>query len=271
MSQEISLLDQLSKAAREEAQDEMLELDERWDRLTAGTLSENEKDELRGLADASGAAYEAYQAFAPLGKRFEQHLVASILTQQQNERLLREAAEPAAAAPPLPPPVPKGRGWLRWVGAAGAVLGAGLLLLHTGPVLPVLNHISLSAVTFATNRDSPAMSSTTLTQQQPFEIKVSFGGKADPDLQGKAFLLQDGHLAPVVGADLQLEEQKFVLKANRPPAELKPGPVELIFVAFGPGYLPTEQELLAAIGQADGSCSGNGWRCIRETFELALE
>jgi len=52
--------------------------DDRWDRLAAGTLSEEEAAELRALAETSAEAREAYEAFRPLGAEFHDAVVRKI-------------------------------------------------------------------------------------------------------------------------------------------------------------------------------------------------
>src|SRR6185503_16244051 len=77
MSEDV-LLRQLGQVARERAAGEP-SLDERWDRLAAGTLGAEEEAELRRLAETSDEAGMAYDAFRPLGKAFEAQVVAAIV------------------------------------------------------------------------------------------------------------------------------------------------------------------------------------------------
>lgn len=78
--QDQELLRELGRFAREEG--ELAHLDERWDRLAAGTLSAEEDAELRRLAATSDEARLAYEAFRPLGREFEAGVVAAIATLQ---------------------------------------------------------------------------------------------------------------------------------------------------------------------------------------------
>lgn len=93
--------------------------DERWDRLAAGALSEEEVEALRALAEADGRP-EAAEAFAPLGDDFEARMAG----------LFAAAEAPRSNVVPLRPS--------RWKYVAGAVVGlaaaaAALLLVLLRP------------------------------------------------------------------------------------------------------------------------------------------
>ncbi|MFL6203531.1 MAG: hypothetical protein ACJ76J_30560 [Thermoanaerobaculia bacterium] len=64
--------------AKEEEEAEKARLDERWDRLAAGTLTAEEEAELRALAETSPEAREAWEAFRPLGPEFQARVVEKI-------------------------------------------------------------------------------------------------------------------------------------------------------------------------------------------------
>src|SRR5690349_2865096 len=68
---EDELLKELGDLARREQEAELAFLDERWDRLAAGTLSAEEDAELRALAASSPEIGEVYEAFRPLGADFQ--------------------------------------------------------------------------------------------------------------------------------------------------------------------------------------------------------
>ena len=80
----------LGHLAREESEAEKRRLDERWDRLAAGTLSAEEEAELRALAAASPEAARAYEAFRPLGADFQARVVEAIRAQEVAERAARK-------------------------------------------------------------------------------------------------------------------------------------------------------------------------------------
>jgi RNA polymerase sigma-70 factor (ECF subfamily) len=95
-----SILSELGALARREREAES-PLDERWDRLAAGTLTAEEDAELRALAASSAEAREAYEAFRPLGAAFQARVVRAINAQRTTEEtvdLVRRAlaGDPAA-------------------------------------------------------------------------------------------------------------------------------------------------------------------------------
>jgi RNA polymerase sigma-70 factor (ECF subfamily) len=82
------ILSELGALARQEGEGES-PLDERWDRLAAGTLTAEEDTELRALAASSPEAREAYEAFRPLGAAFQARVVSAI----NAERTIEETAD----------------------------------------------------------------------------------------------------------------------------------------------------------------------------------
>lgn len=103
-------------AAIEAADDEILpELDERWDRLAAGRLSEAERADLEGQAAESPLAAQALALFQPLPEALHERLIASALAGFDKSE------------PEPEPPRPRGR-WRTW-GVAGAFVGACAVLV----------------------------------------------------------------------------------------------------------------------------------------------
>jgi hypothetical protein len=72
------LLHELARLERAEDETGRDRLDERWDRLAAGTLTAEEEAELRALAETSPEAREAYEAFRPLGAAFQARVVDAL-------------------------------------------------------------------------------------------------------------------------------------------------------------------------------------------------
>lgn len=79
------LLKELGDLARQQEEAERARLDERWDRLAAGTLTVEEEAELKALAESSPEAGEAYTAFQPLGVDFQARVMSKINAQQARE------------------------------------------------------------------------------------------------------------------------------------------------------------------------------------------
>jgi len=133
-SEEDPLLRELAAWARDRAEVEREQLDERWDRLAAGSLSPEEQAELRADAEGSASGAAALSAFQPLGPEAEARIVAQIRAQRTAERL-NAAAAPVVASPPAAragnvlPFRPRVAAWSGGLGlAAAAVLVAVLLL-----------------------------------------------------------------------------------------------------------------------------------------------
>jgi hypothetical protein len=127
------LLSELGDLARQEGEAEKARLDERWDRLAAGTLTAEEEAELKALAESSPEARETYEAFRPLGADFQARMVSAINAE-------RAAPAPQPAPPEPPPRILPFRAAVRrievWLGAAAAVV-ASLFFLVRGPALPL--------------------------------------------------------------------------------------------------------------------------------------
>ena len=64
------LLQALARLSREETSEERSRLDQRWDCLSAGDLSEEERAELQELAASSPEHAQALDAFSPLDEAF---------------------------------------------------------------------------------------------------------------------------------------------------------------------------------------------------------
>src|SRR5215218_7525825 len=117
------LLRELGHLAKEEEGAERARLDERWDRLAAGTLTAEEEAELLALAETSPGAREAYEAFRPLGPEFQARVVKKIsaeLPKGWRGRLLQF-------------PAVRIGGWVTAAAAAAAVV---VVLLRPSAPLP---------------------------------------------------------------------------------------------------------------------------------------
>lgn len=119
-------LEELARVANEETARERRQLDERWDRLAAGTLEPTEEAALRAEAERSEEGRAAWEAFRPLGAGFEAQVVARLQAEQTR------AAAPGKVVPfRHRVPLAAGLGLL----AAGLVAFA-LLRPFLNPALP---------------------------------------------------------------------------------------------------------------------------------------
>jgi hypothetical protein len=153
---EDQLLKDLGDLARQEDEAERTRLDERWDRLAAGTLSAAEEAELEALAARSEDAREALEAFRPLGAGFQARAVAAA-TAELTGGSAPEPAERGGAARLLPfhraakrLPV--------WFGAAAAAAAA-LFFVLRNPAVPLPLYTASLTGGAQSQRGEPAPSS----------------------------------------------------------------------------------------------------------------
>ena len=125
-------LKELAQVKRDQEAESGNRLDERWDRLSAGTLSPEEEAELKALAETSEEAGEAYEAFRPLGPDFQASVVQAIRKQGLTPPAEPEAAKPPAKLLPFWRRASHPSQWAGW-GAAAALAAAALFLLVRGP------------------------------------------------------------------------------------------------------------------------------------------
>lgn len=114
---------ELAQVSREQREEELRRLDERWDRLSRGELSPEEDAELRALAETSEEARAAYEAFRPLGPEFQASVVRAVRTQ---------SPPPPAKLLPF-----RRRSLARWSAAVAAVAAAASVALFLRPLAPL--------------------------------------------------------------------------------------------------------------------------------------
>jgi hypothetical protein len=256
------LLDQLSQAAREQAIEEKNRLDSRWDRLAAGRLSPEEHDELLGEADVSGEAYEAYQAFKPLGPAFEKQVAAAILARQQAEAEERlAAADEAAPALPVPVPAmsppPARKAW--YLGGLGSVVMAAMAAVLLYPVAPLSSYAPKKLAGIPEDRGSVAaevVGGDTPVYYSGNVIELVAETRRKPAGKLDARLLYVGEDGRLQRSDLGPEiEQKGGLVAFSPivgdDLELSPGTWKLVMVIARKGKFPGDRTILEAV-ESDG-------------------
>jgi hypothetical protein len=219
------LLRELGHLAREEEGAEKARLDERWDRLAAGTLTAEEEAELLALAETSDEAREAYEAFRPLGPEFQARVVERIA----KERLGRVL--------PFRPALRIG-GWLTAAAAAAAIA-----VVLIGPSAPLPGYqISVSG------------GASEMRGEQEETVRFAPGDRYEvilrPDtavteaesLEARCFLVRDGEQRHV---EVQSHsEPSGVVKLNGSiPSDLQMGTWTLWAVVGRPGELPDAAEL----------------------------
>lgn len=173
------LLRELGDLAREEERANRARLDERWDRLAAGTLTPEEEAELRALAETSPEAREAWEAFRPLGPEFQARMVEKIAAELPKERRARLL--------PFRPAVRIG-GWVTAAAAAAAVL---VMLLRPGVPLPEYTIASVAGGFSEIRGEQPR----DFAPGDRIEVRLRPAQESRPGrLEGRLFLLRDREL-----------------------------------------------------------------------------
>ena len=218
------LLRRLGQVAREQAAGGGLLLDERWDRLAAGTLSAEEDAELRRLAASSGEAREAYEAFRPLPAQFHARVVEAVATPAKVLRFRRTVKRLAA--------------WGVATGAAAATLAALLLRL---PALPLYAVAEISGGSRTTRGE---LSEATLAPGDRFEVALrpETAVRRAGSLRTRAFLIRGSDLRPL-DVQTQRDESGAVRLAGTLDRDLPPGRWTLWLVVGRLGSLPDPERL----------------------------
>ena len=231
------LLRELGHLAKEEEGAERARLDERWDRLAAGTLTAEEEAELRALAETSPEAREAWEAFRPLGSEFQARVVEKISAELPPKRWWGRLLSF--------PPTRQFAGWATAAAAAAAVVVA--LMLPSAPP-PDYQIASISGGSSEMRGEQPkdfAPDDHIKVRLRP--MTASRTGR----LTGQIFLLRRGESRRL---ETQIEfypDGAAEMKASLDP-DLQPGPWTLWAVVGRPGKLPNPAELqsLSAQGEA---------------------
>ena len=225
------LLRELGDLARKEAEAEQARLDERWDRLAAGTLTAEEETELRALATSSPEAGEAYAAFKPLGAEFQARVASAINSQRASE-----APAPQEKRPRVPPFRGVARRMEIWFGAA-AVAAAGLFFLVRGPALPAYTFDTIHGNQTSRGGDPNSSSGTPVFDpDSPLAFVVRPPHSVNIPVEARGFLAHGAKLIPwepgILGTDGTF---RFEGKLSR----LQPGEWKIWVVIARRGKLPS--------------------------------
>lgn len=254
---EDSRLNALGRTARED--EAAAGLDERWDRLAAGTASPEEVAELEALAASSPEAREIFEAFRPLGSGFEARVVAAA-----------QAALPKPRPRLLPFRLPARPVWAS-LGAAGAVAAALWLFVRPSHLLPLPDYtLQLSAGDQSERGDEltpaalPAFSPGSLLTLR-LEPREAPEGEAEVRC---CFFLRDGEevswRAKVETGTAGIVRVRGTLGED---LTLSPGAWTVWAVIGRRGEMPGEEELVAALEA--GSTAGEGWRAVGRELVMA--
>lgn len=219
-------------------------LDERWDRLAAGTLAAEEEAELRALAETSPEAREAWEAFRPLGPEFQARVVDKIAAGQRAWWVF-----------PFSPAV-----WFRGLVTAAAAAAVLLLVVPPDAPLPDYQIASVKGGSSETRGEQPRDFAPGDRIQAVLRPETASRTRVEAQL----FLLRDGELRPL---EAQSETAGGSVKMNgKLDRDLQPGTWTLWAVVGRPGELPDPAELqsLAARSQA----RGEDWRAVRTEIRI---
>jgi hypothetical protein len=236
------LLRDLADQARRDEEAERARLDDRWDRLAAGTLTAGEEAELKALAASSPESREAYEAFRPLDADFQARVLSAI------------QAERAAAAPPAAPPEPRPRilPFRRavrrvevWLGTAAAVAaGVFFFFLQTPAALPPLPAYSLAQLvpdrSTRGGEPGPVSGTPVFAPDSVLTVVAHPPSAVTLPVDAESFLAQDGELVPWERAERSVGG---AFRFSGPLSRYRPGPWTVWVVVGRPERLPSAHEL----------------------------
>jgi len=258
------LLQELGRVARERQHAEAR--DARWESLTEGTLSEEERRELERLAEEDPSTAETYEAFKPLDAGAKERIAARL-----ERQLAEEPAQEAAPPPARVVPISSSRRWRGLAPALAAMAAAAAVLVV---VLP---------------RQGPPLPAYTLALSSEQGVRSGAPGPEVPRLGPGSQL--DLLLRPEQAVEGPVEVRAFLLRpgearAWNPPLERSPegavrirGPVETLLsippgewtlaVAVGrPGALPESPDEIRARVEEGRAPDAGEWTLLTRKFLL---
>ena len=251
------ILRDLGHLAKEEGEAERARLDERWDRMAAGTLTAEEEAELRALAESSPEARETYEAFRPLGPEFQASVVGKIAAELEKPAPKAEPREKRARLLPFRPAVLRRVGWVTAAAAA-----AGLVLLvrlpASMPPLPAYT-VALSGgiKTFRGEEKPPgpqvfAPGSRLTLDMRPQSLVTG-------EVEAQAFLARGDDWISW-RPEIEIAETGSVRLRGELGREIRPGDWKLWVIVGRPGRLPSMDELQAEVRA--GRTRGDQWQAV---------
>lgn len=237
-------LRELAQVNQEREAEERSQLDERWDRLSAGELSPEEEAELRALAETSEEAHEAYEAFRPLGPELQARVVQAIQSQGREET---EAAEAARKKPESGKlfSFPRRARFAAWGTAAAAAAAILMISLREPAPLPDYASVDVFGGTSVTRGEQPETATPIFTPGDDFEMDLSprTTGSYEKRLDAKGVLACGGELWPVE------VQSKFALagsvQMNGSIPDAHPGLCVLWAIVCRGGKMPDPADLIA--------------------------
>ncbi|HEY7213655.1 MAG TPA: hypothetical protein VIC28_03445 [Thermoanaerobaculia bacterium] len=236
------ILRELGHLAKEEKEAEQARLDERWDRMAAGTLTPEEDAELRALAESSPEAREAYEAFRPLGAEFQARMMNEIAGALAKDKPQPEPQPIWARLLPFRPVTFRRIGWL-----TAATAAAGLFLLlrlpASMPPLPAyFAEVNGGTKTFR-SEEGPSAEPPVFAPGDPFQViltpKTETLGKG---LEAQCYLLRGRELRHL-DVQSELDPRGAVKLTGSLGRDFQPGIWTLLAVVGRQGELPDAADL----------------------------
>jgi hypothetical protein len=239
------ILRELGHLAKEEGKTERARLDERWDRLAAGTLTPEEDAELRALAATSPEARETYEAFRPLGPEFQARVVDKIAAELKRPT---EHREPRFRLLPFRPTMLRRAGWLTAATAAAAVL---MLVLRPPAPLPDYS-LGLSGGSSVMRGERPEGAVPDFAPGDRFKVILHPQTAASRalSLEAQCFLLRGRELRRLE-VKSQLDPGGAVMMEGSMDRDLQPGTWTLWAVVGRRGELPEPADLRSLATRAE--------------------
>ncbi len=238
------LLQDLAQMAKEDRRAELDQLDERWDRLSQGTLSADEEAELRALAEGSDELRDAYDAFRPLDADFR-------------ERVLNAVLEPEADESPEPPAkiLPFRRRTTTIAGFLAAAAALSLVVVRLGgpggAPLPQY-HLALEGGVSEIRSEESEVSDRDFAAGSRLDLKLRPQVDVSGPVEARFFVARDDELRVWdVSAKISSNGVVHVAGVLGRDFELEPGEWTLWAAVGRSGALPDRERLQALLAASD--------------------
>ncbi len=235
-------LKELAQMKRDQDAESEDRLDDRWDRLSAGTLSPEEEAELKALAGESPEAAEAYEAFRPLGVDFQAGVV---------QEIQKQGFAPAADPPPAKVLPFRQRNLTRIVWSTAAAVAAALLFFVVrGPSYPPLPAYAMAPVVGDQRFRGEAEPSAGLPVFSPGSLLILRAAPEHRDtdpVKAQAYAAQGADFF-LLDAEPSVDNNAVQLRGTLgQEISLQPGSWTIWIVVSRPGRSPTVSELKSAL------------------------
>jgi hypothetical protein len=253
-------------------------LDERWDKLAAGTLSDTEREALLEEAARSDEAAQAYEAFRPLGAEFQARVVHRLLDEaarsdqspasEASSGAVRTAAAVPADARPAEAArvVPFRRRATRFTVvplalAASLLLAVGVVTFMRPGAVPALPGYGLALegqVTLMRGQTPPPQAAP-FAQGNHFRLVLTPATRVEGQVVARGYVLSDGEPAPLVAPAPRISDDGAVLiegEVGRD-VQLPQGNARLLVIVGRESKLPDPRVLAEQLGAAGQSQSAD--------------